>query len=161
MGRTCGRKYDCVYNDAFAWITTPKSLARSARGICSSLKRGGKFIFVGAHQWSKNEDRKRIIEEQFEQEGPFEVLPGHESSGVRLTILITREMTPDGIFGSRVHIIDDHGDVRIEIARVLDLCGWSWQDYNEVLRNAGFRQLYSVREKGVGLKPYILNVAVK
>jgi hypothetical protein len=65
------------------------------------------------------------------------------------------------VLGNRVHIVDDHGTVRIEVARVLDCCKWSWSDYVDVFDKAGFRKLYSVKERGVGEKPYILNVAVK
>ncbi|HUW83453.1 MAG TPA: class I SAM-dependent methyltransferase [Phycisphaerae bacterium] len=161
LGQTAGRRYDCIYNDAFAWITTRRSLYAAAKGICSALNRGAKFVFVGAHQWSQDSDRSRLIEEQFEQEGPFEVLPLYERDSVRLTVVIAREKTPDGVLGSRVHIIDDHGSVRVEVARVLDACKWTWTDYNDVLRLVGFSELYSVSQKGVGPQPYILNVAVK
>ena len=51
--------------------------------------------------------------------------------------------------------------MRIEIASVLDLRKWTWRDYDEVLKKAGFSDLYSVRGKGVDPDPYILNVAVK
>jgi hypothetical protein len=161
LGQTAGRKYDCVYNDSFEWPTTRRALEAAAKGICSALKRGGKFVFTGADQWSQDSDRSRLIEEQFTQEGPFEVLPLYERDGVRLTVIIAREKTPDGVLGSRVHIIDDHGSVRVEVARALDAYKWTWADYNDVLRSAGFSELYSVREKGVGPKPHILNVAVK
>jgi len=161
LGQTSRRKYDCVYNDAFAWITSRRSLQASAKGICATLRRGGTFIFVGAHQWSGDDDKSRLIEEQFEAQGPFEVLPVHERGGIKLTTVMTREKTPDGILESRIHVIDDHGSVRVEEARVLDVCKWTWSDYVNTFREAGFRQLYSVKEKGVGRKPYILNVAVK
>ena len=115
------RKYDCVYNDAFAWVTTRRALLASAKGIHAALKR----------------------------------------DGVKLTTLVARELTPDGILGSRIHVVDDGGDVRIEIARVLDLCKWTWKDYTETLADAGFRKVFSVKEKGVGREPYILNVAVR
>ena len=161
LGRTSGRKYDCVYNDAFAWITTRRTLLSSARGACSALKRGGAFIFQGADQWTGDQDKGPLIKQEFEREGPFQVLPTHEKDGVRLTVLITREARPDGVLGNRVHVIDDHGTVRIEIAQVLDCCKWSWSDYVDVFDKAGFRKLYSVKERGVGKKPYILNVALK
>lgn len=161
LGRTCGRKYDCVYNDAFAWITTRKALLSSAQGVCSVLKRGGKFIFQGADEWTGDQEKGLLIKQEFEREGPFEVLPIHEKDGVRLIVLITREVTPDGVLGNRVHIVDDHGTVRIEVARVLDCCKWSWSDYVDAFDKAGFRKLYSVKERGVGKKPYILNVAVR
>lgn len=56
---------DCVYNDAFAWIMSRKSLVASTRGIYSVLNKGGKFIFQGAHQWSEESDkRKRYLKSQ-------------------------------------------------------------------------------------------------
>lgn len=161
LGRTCRRKYDCVYNDAFAWITTRRALSASAGGICAALKRGGKFIFQGAHQWSRDDDRERMIQQSLELEGRFEALPLHQKDGIRLTTIVTREKTADGILGNRIHVVDDHGAVRIEIASVLDACIWTWEDYTETLGRAGFRRLYSVKEKGVGPRPYILNVAEK
>lgn len=161
LGETAGRKYDCVYNDAFAWITTRRSLRASAKGICSVLKRGGEFIFQGAHQWSCESDRQRLIHEEFEEEGPFEALPVYEKDGVKLITLVTREKRKDGILGNRVHIVDAHGPVRIEVASVLDLGRWTWDDYTKTLVDAGFTRLYSVKEKGIGPTPYYLNVAVK
>jgi SAM-dependent methyltransferase len=161
LGQASGRKYDCVYNDAFAWITRRRSLRASAEGIGSTLKHGGTFVFVGAHQWSREDDTSRLIKEQFEKEGPFEVLPVHGKDGVKLITVVTREKTPDGVLESRIHVVDDHGSIRVEVARILDVCKWTWFDYVNTFREAGFRQLYSVKEKGVGPKPYILNVAVK
>lgn len=161
LGKTCGRKYDCVYNDAFAWITRRKALSASAKGICAALNRGGKFVFQGAHEWSLDEDKERIIQECFDVEGRFEALRGYEKDGIRLTTIIMREKRQDGVLGHRIHIIDDRGQTRIEIASVLDACIWSWRDYTEILKEAGFRRLHSVKEKGVGPEPYILNVAEK
>lgn len=161
LGQTCRRKYDCVYCDAFAWITTRHTLSASARGICAVLKRGGKFVFQGAHQWSHEDDKEQIIQELLDREGHFDALPLHEHDGVRLTTIATREKRPDGILGNRIHVVDDRGAVRVEIASVLDACLWTWQDYTDTLRAAGFRRLYSVKEKGLGPRPYILNVAEK
>jgi len=155
------REYDCVYNDAFAWITTHEDLFSSARGIGDVLKPGGAFIFQGADEWTGDQDKDPLIKRELEREGPFEVLPLHEKHGVKLTVLITREATPDGVLGNRIHFIDDHGIVRVEIAQVLDCCKWSWSDYLDVFEKAGFRKLYSAKERGVGKEPYILNVAVK
>ena len=161
LDEKCRRKYDCVYNDASAWITTRGALNASARGVYSVLKRGGKFIFQGADEWTGDGPKEPIIKQQYEKEGPFEALPVCERDGVRLTTLVVREMTGDGVLGSRIHVIDDRGTTRIEIAQVLDCCKWTWSDYVEAFRKAGFRRLYSVKERGSGSAPYILNVAVK
>ena len=161
LGETSGRRYDCVFSDAFAWITSVRSLMASAKGVSAVLEPGGKFIFSGADQWSGDQDKGPLIKRLFEREGPFETLPIYEKNGVRLTTLITREMTTYGVLGNRIHIIDDHGTVRVEVARVLNSCRWTWPDYVGTFHRAGFRQLYSVKEHGVGPEPYILNVAVK
>ncbi len=161
LGKTSGRRYDCVYNDAFAWVTSVRSLIDSAKGISAVLEPGGKFIFQGADQWSGDQDKGPLIKRLFEKESPFETLPIYEKNGVRLTVLITREMTQYGVLGNRIHIIDDHGTIHVEVARVLNSCRWTWSDYVETFRKAGFRQLYSVKECGVGPEPYIFNVAVK
>ena len=161
LGNTCGRKYDCIYNDALTWLTTKRSLLSSAKGIHSALKDGGKFIFMGPHEWPDNVNNKRLIEQQFRQQGPFEALGVHERNGVRLTTLIARQATEEGVLGSRIHVIDDHGTIRIEIARGLDLCKWTWQDCCDIVKQAGFRKFYTVKEKAVGVRLCILNVAVK
>ncbi len=161
LGNTCGRKYDCIYNDAFTWLTSKRSLVSSAKGIRSALKDGGKFVFMGPHEWPDNVNKTRLIEQQFRQEGPFEALADCERDGVKLTTLIARELNDEGVLGSRIHIIDDHGTVRIEIARTLDLCKWTWQDCNDVVKQAGFKKFYTVREKAVGGRRCVLNVAVK
>ena len=128
----------------------------SAKGISAILEPGGKFIFQGAHQWSGDQDKGALIRRLFEEEGPFETLPICEKNGVRLTVIITREITQHGVLGNRIHIIDDYGTIRVEVARVLDSCRWTWSDYVQTFRKAGFSQLYSVKTE-----PYILNVAVK
>jgi SAM-dependent methyltransferase len=161
LAQTAGRMYDCVYNDAFAWITERDSLFASAKNIASILKPGGAFVFQGADQWTGDQEKGPLIKQEFDREGPFEVLPMYEKDGVKLIVLITREITADGVLGNRIHVIDDHGIVRIEVARALDCCKWSWSDYLDVFDETGFRKVYSVKEPGVDDRPYILNVAVR
>ena len=161
LSEVCQRKYDCVYNDAFAWIVSARSLLDSARGISTVLEPGGKFIFQGADQWTGDQDKGPLVKKLFEEEGPFETLPVYENNGVRLTTLIAREMRQHGMLGNRIHIIDDYGTVSVEVARVLDSCRWTWSDYVNTFRKAGFSHLYSVEERGISSEPYILNIAVK
>ena len=125
------------------------------------LKPGGKFIFHGAHQWSPDDYRTRGIQESHDAEGPFEVLPVCEKDGIRLTVVISREKRPDGVLGNRIHVIDDHGTVRVEIAQVLDAYIWMWEDYVETFKKAGFRRVFSIKMNKDEPEPYILNVAVK
>lgn len=162
LGKRCRHKFDCVYNDGFQWITTRKSLEASAKGIYSALNEGGNFVFHGAHQWSKESDKKKIIEEEWKREGRFEILPPYESNGVRLIVLIFRDKTSEGILGNRIHIIDERGAMRVEIASIIDLYKWTWQNYTKTLKKVGFREIYSIKkEKGIGTEPYILNIGVK
>lgn len=161
LEKNSNRKFDCVYNDAFAWIMSRKSLVASARGIYSVLNKGGKFIFQGAHQWSEESDKERRIEEDLDKEGRFEIFPSYEKDGLKLIVLITREKTPEGILGNRIHIIEERDQMRVEVASVLDLFKWTWQDYVSVLKKAGFREVYSAKENGRGAESYILNIGVK
>lgn len=161
LSETAGRQYDCVYNDGYHWITKRGDLITGARGIHAVLKRGGRFVFHGAHQWSREEDREATINKWFDLEGPFETLPVCEKDGTRLTVIITREKRPDGVLGNRIHVIDEGGKTRLEIAQVLDAYVWTWEDYVEALEKAGFRKVYSVKWTDDEPDPYILNVAVK
>lgn len=127
---------------------------------------GGKPIIdvmVGVRRLADAEepDKEKIIEQEWEQEGRFEFLPPYEKKGLKLIVLITREKTPEGILGNRIHIIEEKDQMRVEVASVLDLFKWTWQDYVSVLKKAGFREVYSAKENGRGAEPYILNIGVK
>ena len=160
LGETA-RRYDCVYCDAFTWIPTRGAMLRAAKGIVAALKPGGVLIFMGPHEWPDGSNNRRLTDEQFKHQGAFEALPVCERNGVSLTTMIAREKTPDGILGSRIHIVDDHGKTRIEVARALDVIKWTWQNCHDVTLEAGFRKFYSVKERTIGSERCILNVAVK
>jgi len=157
------QKYDCVYNDSFAWCQTIDALRDSAKGIYSVLNKGGKFVFLveGAHQWSKESDRGRIMEEAWKRERRFEILPFYEKEGIKLLVLISREKITYGIRGNRIHIIEENGMKRIEIASVIDLFKWSWSDYVKTLTTAGFREVYSVKVEDEDDGVIFFNVGVK
>jgi len=157
-----GREYDCVYNDSFSWIGERQGLESAATGAYCVLRPGGVLVFDGTevNEWSPSPDRDALIERQLKEEGLFDALPPYEKDGVRLVVIICREKTPDGILGHRLHIIEERGEVRIEVASVMDLLKWTWRDYEAALAAAGFRRFYSVRVQDTN-GPHALNLAVK
>lgn len=158
LGERCKRKFDCVFSDTFDWIRTRESLIAAARGIYSVLDKGGKFVFgvpISGPECTRKE-LKNVMEEVWKRQGRFEVLSPYEKNGVRLTMLTVYDRTPEGILENRIHIIEEHGETRVEVALIMDLYKWTWKDYNEVLRKTGFREVYGIKEKGVGF-----NIAVK
>ena len=161
LGKMRPERYDCVYNDAFAWVPTRRALAASAMGIRSALKDGGSFIFVGAHQWSRKVSRERLIDRMLNQMGRFQLLQPFNRGGTKMTLLKLRERDGEGIADNHVFLIEERGWARVEVAKIMDLCTWSWQDYVDVLSRSGFRKIYSVRSRNHKGKPYIFNVAEK
>jgi SAM-dependent methyltransferase len=152
------RKYDCVYNDSFDWCPTRASMLASAKGIHSILKRGGSFVFWGDHQSSGG--IKPNADAELRSAGRFEPLPTCERDGVKLTTIVSRERIPDGILGNRIHVIEERGTTRIEVASSPDIQRWVWQDYVDILTDVGFKKVYSHKRKGKGYPEY-LNVAEK
>jgi SAM-dependent methyltransferase len=163
LGKKCKRKYDCVFNDAFNWITTRKALEASAKGIYSVLKEGGKFIFFGTHQWSKDTDREKMIEEEWKKIKRFQIEPPYERDRIRLTELCVHDKTSDGIFVNGIFIIEELGEMRVDIVSIPHFYyKWTWMDYVNALNKAGFSDIYSVRIKGIPHKVQnIPNIGVK
>jgi len=146
LGETAGREYDCVYMDSLEWCPSRAALSASVEGIYSVLRPGGTFLFTGSDQSCR--DTQAEIEQEMQREGRFRALPVCEHDGVALTVLISRERIPDGILGNRIHIVNDGGSVRIEVASVRDIRKWTWADYSEVLDAVGFRDTRTVRSRG-------------
>jgi len=155
LGDTAGRKYDCVLNDSIEWCPTRAALRSSVQGIHSVLHRGGTFLFQGSNQTSRDTDAESA--EEIKKEGRFQTLPVHERDGMKLTVLISRERIPDGILGNRIHIVEEADSVRVEVASVPDIRRWTWPDYVDVLDDAGFRDVRTLRSSGTDS----LNVATK
>ena len=122
LGHAAQRKYDCVYNDSFEWAPTRASMRASATGIHSVLKSGGRFVFWGDHQWSNY--TRPDVDAEFRSADRFEALPVDEHNGVKLTTLVSRERIPDGIPGNRIHIVEENGATRIEVASAPDIRKW-------------------------------------
>lgn len=163
LGNKCNRKFDCVFSDAFDLIQTRKALKASAKGIYSVLKKGGKFIFPGVHQWFTEAERKRVIDNEWKRLQRFEVEPPYEKNGIRITKLYVHDRTPEGIFINSIAIIKEKGKMRVDIAKdTIIYFKWTWQDYVEVLRKVGFKKVYSMKVKGIPQRvPYIPNIAEK
>jgi len=158
LSEKCKRKTDCVFSDAFDWITTRESLLASAKGISSILEKGGKFVFGVPLAGSKNtkEELRKFMHSVWKKQGRFEILPPYEKNGIKLTLLWVYNKVQDGIQENCIHLIERRKRVRAEIASYVDLYKWTWKDYARVLREAGFKKIYGTEEKTIGF-----NVAVK
>jgi hypothetical protein len=158
LGKKCGRTYDCVFNDYFGEIGTREAMKSAAKGIYSVLNKGGKFIFHGLNpEYITKSDLKRLIEKEWEKRKQFEILPPYEKEGVRVTSLEIAEKTSEGILEKRIFLIEEHGVMRAEIAFIMNpRIKWTFQDYLEVLKRAGFRKVDCIKIEGT-----IINIAVK
>ena len=148
LDKRCKRRYDCVYSDNFDEIRMRGDLARSAKGIYSVIKERGKFIFNGAPpQWSRT-DLMKQIEKAWKRHKKFIILPPYEKGGTRVTSIEVNERNPEGILGDRIFLIEEKGKTRAEIAFIMSpRIKWTFQDYHEVLRKAGFSEVNSARER--------------
>jgi SAM-dependent methyltransferase len=163
LGKRCSHKYDCAFNDAFNWITSREAMLESAKGIHSILKDDGKFIFFGSHQWANDVNKERIIEEEWNKVTRFEFEPPYEKDGTRVTELCIYDKTSDGILANSVFMIEELRETRVEVVSTPHFYyKWNWNDYVEVLKEAGFRDIYSVRIKGIPDKAHHTpNIGVK
>jgi SAM-dependent methyltransferase len=150
LAKTSQHKFDCVYSDAFDWIRTRRDLKAAAKGISSVLDNGGKFIFHGAlSNWGKP-DLKRIIED-FRKHKEFEIFTPYEKDGIRLSEVTICEKTSLGVLEKRVYISEEKKTMRAEVAFMLNLIKWTWQDYTEVLGEVGFREFEYIEKDGMVL----------
>jgi SAM-dependent methyltransferase len=163
LGKRCSRKYDCAFNDAFNWITSRKALLESAKGIHSVLKDNGKFIFFGSHQWANDVDKEKIIEEEWNNIQRFDFEPVYEKDRTRLAELCVYDRTSDGILANNVFMIEESGETRVEVTSTPHFYHkWNWNDYVDVLKEAGFSDIHSIRIKGIPDKVHhVPNIGVK
>jgi len=156
LAKISQHKFDCVYSDAFDWIRTRRALKAAAEGICSVLDNGGEFIFHGAlPKWGKP-DLKRIIEEDFRKHKKFEIFAPYEKDGTRLSEVTVCEKTSLGVLEKRFYIIEEKKTMKAEVAFMLNLIRWTWQDYTRILREVGFREFEYIEKDGV-----VLNICFK
>ena len=158
LSKKCKHKFDCVFSDAFDWITTRESLLASAKGIFSVLEEGGKFVFGVPLAGSKNAkvELQKFMDNVWKKQGRFEILPPYEKDGIELTVVYVYDKVQYGIHENCICLVQEKDNVRAEIASYIDLYKWTWKDYTKVLRKAGFKKVYGLEEKGIGF-----NVAVK
>lgn len=78
----CERKFDCVFSDAFDWISSHEFLLASAKGIYSVLKEGGRFVFGVPIAGSKNtkERLRKFMNEVWKKQGRFEIFTPYEKN---------------------------------------------------------------------------------
>jgi SAM-dependent methyltransferase len=142
LGEKCERTYDCVFNDYFDEIETREAMKSAAKGIYSVLNKGGKFIFYGLNPEYTKSDLKMLIEKEWEKRKNFEILPPYEKEGIRVTSLEVAEKTSEGVLEKRIFLIEEQGVMGAEIAFIMNpRIKWTFQDYVEVLREAGFRKV--------------------
>jgi len=156
LGSICERKFDCIYSDAFDWIRTRETLKASAKGVHSVLNEDGIFVLHGVlPEWSKS-DLRKLIEEEWKKHERFEILPPYEKSGTKLTMLTVYDKTLEGVLENRIYIIEEHREMRAEITFMMNLIKWTWRDYTEVLKEAGFREVNYIKKEGI-----IFNIGIK
>jgi 2-polyprenyl-3-methyl-5-hydroxy-6-metoxy-1,4-benzoquinol methylase len=135
------RYYDCVYSDAFDWITDYKYLRAAAKGIYSILDKGGVFIFDGVNKhWTKKHLQK-IIAAEWEKRVPFDMVKGTNSKGVPYIKLEIDSKTSEGICEQYVFITSENDRLKIERSSMMNLVKWTWGDYERVLKNVGFTDM--------------------
>lgn len=156
LPQRCERRYDCVFSDYFDELDTRASLIAAAQGIFSVLNEGGRFIFCGPpRQWLKS-DLEKLITQEWKKRERFAVLPPYEKGGIRVISLEVDEMTSEGILDNRIFLIEEHGVLRAEIASIMSpRIKWTFQDFDEILKEAGFRDVDSLTEGGT---TYIMGI---
>jgi SAM-dependent methyltransferase len=147
LGDKCKEKFDCIYSDNFDETEKHEDLEASAKGIYSALKKGGRFVFTGAPvDWSMT-DLKNLIEEDWNKRKRFEILPPHEKEGLKVTTVAVTDKTPDGFLVNYIYLIEEQGEMRIEIVPVMDpRIKWTFKDYVGVLEGAGFSKVECVEQ---------------
>ncbi len=155
LKETAGRQYDCVLMDSWDWCPTRRDLHVSAKGAHAVLRDGGSLLFRGTNNAFRDTDAE--VEEEMKKEGRFQTFPVCRHDGITLTVLVTRERIPEGILGNRVHIIEEAGQVRFEVASLPDIRKWTWNDYKAELVDVGFQALRTLKNGGGDS----LNVATK
>jgi SAM-dependent methyltransferase len=148
LGRACSRTYDCVFSDAFDELPSVEILAASARGIHSVLNHGGILVFSCPRPDVSQADLQRMIDDEWSTRVPFEVLGPCEAEGLKVTQLEVDEKTPEGILEKRICLIEEAGSLRAEVAFMLNRRRWTYSDFEETLREAGFRDVKAEQEGG-------------
>jgi len=156
-----GGPYDAVYSDAFDLAPDRDALRGAARGIRSVLRDGGIYVFPGAHQWFTEAERADVLERDWRELDHISMESPMERDGVRLTRVYVHDRVDEGITVTEVALWEEASRMRAAIAKDWVRClRWSFADFAAALREAGFRDVDSVKVPGFPDRaPWIANVA--
>jgi SAM-dependent methyltransferase len=164
LSRNLPRTFDCIVNDAVAWVETRDDLQAATCEFYRMLNPGGILIFQGDDEFSDPRRRAEMVAGMIESSRrarPRVSLDGRFSRGdTQMTQLTIRDYTPDAVVQTFLYLVDEAGTVRLESASLAELCRWSWQDFVQTLGAAGFREVHS-HQLTAGGKQRVYNVARK
>jgi len=143
LDEKCKRKYDCVLSDNFDEISTYNYLRAAARSIYSILNHDGRFVFSATPE----KDLKKTIEKEWRRRKRFHIDPPFEKGSVKVARIEVAEKTPEGILENNIFLIEEQGKIRAEIASIMNpRIKWTFKDFNKILKEAGFREVYINKE---------------
>ncbi len=164
LSRNIPRSFDCLINDALAWVDTRRELQDAIGEYYKMLNPGGVVIFQGAHEFSDPDKRAETVAEiiaSSRRSTPRESLNGKFSrDGVQMTQLTLTDWLSDAIVHTYLYVIEQDGQLMLETATLAELCRWSWEDFVAEFLAAGFREIHS-HELTVEGKTRIYNMALK
>lgn len=152
--------FDAVINDAFAWTLSRSELRFAAHNFASILKPGGVLVFTGADQWSKPEDRSMLVEQAWQAAPRFQLRNDYEHGGTHMTLVVTRDKSDHGVIENYLFVVRDESTPRLETATICNSVEWTWEDYQHVCKEAGFKSIESVKVPA-GRREHVFNVARK
>ncbi len=135
----CKRRYDCVWSDNFDEISTYKYLKTAAKNTYSILNFNGKLLFAATME----KNLKKVIKAEWLKRKRFYVYTPYEKNGKKVTHIEVAEKTSEGILEHNIFLIEDKGIFRAEIASLMNpRIKWRFEDFNKVLKEVGFREVY-------------------
>lgn len=148
LGKTCRRKYDCVYSDYFDEIGTHEELRESAKGIYSVLKDNGKFIFCSFSPKLTKPELDDMIERIWKEQKRFIIDSPVEQDGLKVIHIKVADKNSEGILENHIYLIEENGEMRAEIASLMNpRIKWTFQDYAKVLKDVGFRKIEHTKKE--------------
>ena len=100
---------------------------------------------------------KKIIEREWEKHKRFDIPSPFEKEGVKVIGIEVDEKTSEGVLENRIFLIGENGVLRAEIAFIMNpRIKWTFQDYIDVLKDAGFRKVECIKKEG-----QIFNIGIK
>ncbi|MEP6756245.1 MAG: class I SAM-dependent methyltransferase [Chthonomonadales bacterium] len=154
------KRFDSVINDSFVWILDRKDLLVAAKNIYTVLKPGGKLIFTGPDQHSGPMDRSSTMDHTWRSAPRFQIRSDYERDDTFLTLVVARDREEVGVVENYIFVVRDKSGVRLEMASICNAILWSYEDYESVLKEAGFQSVESIAVP-VGRREHMLNVATK